>query len=60
MGAERPLISQLPLTACWCMLQVFGDNFVHGGRPGTGPKYVDPQELLSSPTVDPYVPYYDR
>lgn len=50
----------MPITARWCLLQVFGDNFVHGGRPGTGPKYVDPQELLSSPTVDPYVPYYDR
>lgn len=39
-------------------LQVFGDSFVHGGRPGSGPPpYVDPQELLSESTVDPYVPY---
>jgi hypothetical protein len=36
--------------------QVFGDSFIHGGRPGSGPVYVDPQVLLSNPTVDPYVP----
>lgn len=37
---------------------VFGDSFLHGGREGVGlPAYVDPQTLLSEPTVDPYVPY---
>jgi len=37
---------------------VFGDSFVHGGREGAGlPAYVDPDVLLSNPTVDPYVPY---
>ena len=46
------------LTACFSLpLQVFGDSFLHGGREGTGPRYVDPQELLSKTTVDPYVPY---
>lgn len=38
----------------------FGDSFVHGGRPGSGPPpYIDPQELLSAPTVDPYVTFRD-
>ncbi|KAG2447647.1 hypothetical protein HYH02_007565 [Chlamydomonas schloesseri] len=37
---------------------VFGDNFLHGGRPATSPpRYIDPEALLSEPTVDPYVPY---
>ena len=46
------------LTACFSLpLQVFGDSFLHGGREGTGPRYVDPQELLSKTTVDPNVPY---
>ncbi len=37
---------------------VWGDNFLHGGRPGQGlPAYVDPQDLLSESTVDPYVPF---
>lgn len=37
--------------------QVFGDAFVHSGRPSTGPPpYIDPQELLSEPTVDPMIP----
>ncbi|KXZ51814.1 hypothetical protein GPECTOR_11g255 [Gonium pectorale] len=37
---------------------VFGDNFLHGGRTPSGPpRYIDPELLLSEPTVDPYVPY---
>ncbi|PNW72977.1 hypothetical protein CHLRE_14g614000v5 [Chlamydomonas reinhardtii] len=37
---------------------VFGDNFLHGGRPAVSPpRYIDPEALLSEPTVDPYVPY---
>ncbi|GFR51509.1 hypothetical protein Agub_g13924 [Astrephomene gubernaculifera] len=46
---------------------VFGPNFVHGGRPvtssssnGSGtnrPSYIDPERLLSEPTVDPYIPF---
>ena len=40
------------------LLQTFGDSFLHGGsRPATPPRYIDPQELLSAPTVDPYVPF---
>lgn len=36
----------------------FGDSFLHGGsRPTTPPRYIDPQELLSAPTVDPYIPF---
>lgn len=36
----------------------FGDNFVHGGDRSSGPPaYVDPNLLLSEPTVDPYIPY---
>ena len=42
---------------CFCLEQVFGDSFLHGGRPGTGPRYVDPEELLSTTTVDPYIPF---
>ncbi|EFJ53012.1 hypothetical protein VOLCADRAFT_85849 [Volvox carteri f. nagariensis] len=37
---------------------VFGTNFVHGGREMMSPPtYIDPERLLSEPTVDPYVPY---
>lgn len=37
---------------------VFGDSFLHGGRPGSGPPpYVEPEALLSAPTVDPYIPF---
>ena len=37
---------------------VFGDAFVHGGRPGAGlPSYIDPNELLAEPAVDARVPY---
>lgn len=37
---------------------VMGDSFVHGGDSRSGlPAYVDPAELLSEPTVDPYIPY---
>eukprot|EP00878_Enallax_costatus_P022844 GHUV01024274.1.p1 GENE.GHUV01024274.1~~GHUV01024274.1.p1 ORF type:complete len:167 (+),score=34.84 GHUV01024274.1:26-502(+) len=37
---------------------VFGESFVHGGDRHSGlPAYVDPQTLLSEPTVDPYVPF---
>lgn len=36
---------------------VFGDAFVHGGRPSTGPPpYIDPELLLAEPTADPMVP----
>jgi hypothetical protein len=35
-----------------------GDQFVHGGDSNSGPPaYVDPETLLSEPTVDPYIPY---
>ncbi len=38
-------------------VQVFGDMFLHGGKPAYGPpKYIDTDELLSAPTVDPYIP----
>ncbi|GIL78965.1 hypothetical protein Vretimale_196 [Volvox reticuliferus] len=37
---------------------VFGTSFLHGGREMTSPPtYIDPDRLLSEPTVDPYVPY---
>lgn len=37
---------------------VMGDHFVHGGDSASGPPaYVDPETLLSEPTVDPYIPY---
>eukprot|EP00775_Hariotina_reticulata_P001327 gene1327-1671_t len=37
---------------------VFGDQFVHGGGARSGPPaYVDPERLLSEPTVDPYIPF---
>ncbi|GAX72871.1 hypothetical protein CEUSTIGMA_g326.t1 [Chlamydomonas eustigma] len=40
-----------------CIYAVFGDSFLHGGRIGSGPPpYIDPEVLLSAPTVDPYVP----
>jgi hypothetical protein len=36
----------------------FGDNFVHGGDRASGPPaYVDPNVLLSEPTVDPFIPF---
>lgn len=38
----------------------FGDSFVHGGREGAMPPQYDAEKLLSEPTVDPYIPYYDR
>lgn len=37
-------------------VQLFGDNFVHQGTPGTGPRYIDPDVLLNEPTVDPMIP----
>jgi hypothetical protein len=43
--------------AFFLIYNVFGDAFVHGGRPGSGPSpYVDPDALLNEPTVDPMVP----
>jgi hypothetical protein len=55
--AFAPFIVAISL-AFWGIFAVFGDQFVHGGASGTGPPpYVDPQELLSEPTVDPYIPY---
>ncbi|GLI66003.1 hypothetical protein VaNZ11_009614 [Volvox africanus] len=37
---------------------VFGTSFLHGGREMTSPPtYLDPDRLLSEPTVDPYVPF---
>jgi hypothetical protein len=37
---------------------VFGDHFVHGGDSSySRPTYIDPETLLSEPTVDPYIPY---
>ena len=36
---------------------VFGESFVHGGRPGSGPPpYISPELLLNEPTADPMVP----
>lgn len=36
---------------------VFGDSFVHGGAPSSGPPpYIDPDMLLAEPTADPMVP----
>jgi hypothetical protein len=36
----------------------FGDSFVHGGDRNAGPPaYVDPEVLLSEPTVDPFIPF---
>ena len=36
---------------------VFGDSFVHGGTPASGPPpYIDPDMLLAEPTADPMVP----
>lgn len=41
-----------------CLLQVMGDSFVHGGSNTSGPPaYIDPETLLSEPTIDPYIPY---
>jgi hypothetical protein len=38
--------------------QLFGESFVHGGRPDSGPPaYVDPDVLLSASTVDRYIPF---
>lgn len=35
---------------------VFGDSFVHGGRPSSGPPvYYDADALLAEPTADPMV-----
>jgi hypothetical protein len=37
---------------------VFGEHFVHGGDTSySRPAYIDPETLLSEPTVDPYIPY---
>lgn len=37
---------------------LMGEGFVHGGDTRSGPPaYVDPEQLLSEPTVDPYIPY---
>eukprot|EP00877_Chromochloris_zofingiensis_P002515 jgi/Chrzof1/12264/Cz06g27200.t1 len=37
---------------------VMGDSFVHGGSNTSGPPaYIDPETLLSEPTIDPYIPY---
>ncbi|MEW5319912.1 MAG: hypothetical protein WDW38_011026 [Sanguina aurantia] len=38
-------------------LEAFGDGFIHGGVPNSQPLYMDPQELLSKPTVDPYISF---
>lgn len=37
---------------------LFGEHFVHGGDSSySRPAYIDPETLLSEPTVDPYIPY---
>lgn len=37
---------------------LFGEHFVHGGDSSySRPAYLDPETLLSEPTVDPYIPY---
>jgi hypothetical protein len=39
------------------VLQGFGEGFIHSGNPANSvPSYVDPYDLLSEPTVDPYYP----
>lgn len=44
------------IAAFFLINTVFGDEFVHGGRPGGPPPYLDPDALLNEPTVDPMVP----
>ena len=39
------------------VLQLYGENFIHGGKPGFT-QYVDPVELLNEPTVDERIPFY--
>ncbi len=49
---------QLSLACCHVLPQVMGDSFVHGGGVHSGPPpYVDPEKLLSEPTLDPYIPF---
>ena len=54
--AFGPFIAAVVL-ASLAVYSVFGDNFVHSGRPATSPPvYYDPDALLAEPTVDPMVP----
>lgn len=45
-----------PMLMCW-YAQVFGDDFIHGGRTYRSIPYVDPQELLEEPSIDPTIPF---
>lgn len=54
----------LPLAQFWPQVAlgfgavyfVFGDAFIHGGSPASGPPpYIDPDMLLAEPTADPMV-----
>ncbi|PNH11453.1 hypothetical protein TSOC_001729, partial [Tetrabaena socialis] len=53
----------LPFMAAFSLLFsgiyfVFGDAFLHSGIERSGPpRYIDPEQLLSEPTVDPYIPF---
>lgn len=54
LGLQR----QLCIVMVECALQVYGQDFVHGGdvKRSSPPPYVDPFDLLDAPTVDPMVP----
>ena len=54
MGEEFT-IQREPLIAD--VLQLYGENFIHGGKPGFT-RYIDPVELLNEPTVDERIPFY--
>lgn len=42
---------------CRAIYAYFGDAFIHGGAPSSGPPpYIDPDMLLAEPTADPMVP----
>ena len=45
--------------ACNAFMQVYGQDFVHGGdhRRSAPPPYLDPFDLLDAPTVDPTIPF---
>lgn len=38
-------------------MQLFGEEFIHGGRHFSGIPYVNPYDLLEEPTQDPMIPF---
>ncbi|KAK9800722.1 hypothetical protein WJX73_000309 [Symbiochloris irregularis] len=54
--AFGPLIL-VTLTLFGGLYSLFGDDFIHGGRTSRSIPYVDPQELLNEPTIDPTIPF---